>query len=236
MQDFLVIIILTAAAGGCIPLGGFIARREHIQPDWLRSELRHALIAFGGGILLGATSVALIPEGRKALENSPASVLLVLAGGLVFFFIERRLGLKRHEAPQLTGMVLDYLPESIALGGMAALGSDTTYLMALLIGLQNLPEGFNSYRELRDNNPPAKTLQIMCTLVLLGPAAGLAGYFLLADYPEVLGGIMLVAAGGILYLIFQDIAPQARLEKRWAPPLGAVCGFCLALFGDLLLV
>jgi ZIP family zinc transporter len=45
---------------------------------------------------------------------------------------------------------------------------------------------------------------------------------------------MLVASGGILYLIFQDIAPQSRLEKHWAPPLGAVIGFCLALFSDML--
>lgn len=37
-------------------------------------------------------------------------------------------------------------------------------------------------------------------------------------------------------LIFQDIAPQSRLEKHWAPPLGAVLGFCLALFSQMLLV
>jgi len=58
----------------------------------------------------------------------------------------------------------------------------------------------------------------------------LLGYFFLSERPVVLGVIMLVASGGILYLIFQDIAPQSRLEHHWAPPLGAVVGFCLALF------
>jgi ZIP family zinc transporter len=43
------------------------------------------------------------------------------------------------------------------------------------------------------------------------------------------------AAGGILYLLFQDIAPQARLARRWAPTLGAVVGFGLGLLGDLLI-
>lgn len=79
-----------------------------------------------------------------------------------------------------------------------------------------------------------KTLSVMAALVPLGPAAGLAGYFLLGSQPWALGMIMVVAAGGILYLLFQDIAPQATLERHWAPPLGAVIGFCFALFSEML--
>ena len=75
----------------------------------------------------------------------------------------------------------------------------------------------------------------MTVLVVLGPIAGLVGYWFLADHQSLLGAIMLFASGGILYLIFQDIAPQSKLEKHWAPPLGAVLGFCLALFGHLLM-
>ena len=41
------------------------------------------------------------------------------------------------------------------------------------------------------------------------------------------------AAGGILYLIFQDLAPQAQLKNHWFPPLGAVSGFALGLLGLL---
>ncbi len=37
------------------------------------------------------------------------------------------------------GMILDYLPEAIALGGMVAVNSPIAPLLALLIGLQNLP-------------------------------------------------------------------------------------------------
>jgi ZIP family zinc transporter len=45
---------------------------------------------------------------------------------------------------------------------------------------------------------------------------------------------MLVAAGGILYAVFQDIAPQVKLEKHWAPPFGAVLGFVLGLVGFMM--
>jgi zinc transporter, ZIP family len=44
---------------------------------------------------------------------------------------------------------------------------------------------------------------------------------------------MLFVSGGILYLTFQDIAPQAKLENAWGPPLGAVMGFMVALAASL---
>lgn len=47
---------------------------------------------------------------------------------------------------------------------------------------------------------------------------------------------MLSAAGGIFYLIFQDIAPQASLKRRWFPPIGAVMSFLLGVVGTMLLI
>ena len=70
-------------------------------------------------------------------------------------------------------------------------------------------------------------------MTLLGPIAGLSGYYFLSGYPQVVSGIMLFSAGGILYIIFQDIAPQCRLDKHWAPPLGAVAGFLLGVLGKV---
>lgn len=46
---------------------------------------------------------------------------------------------------------------------------------------------------------------------------------------------MLTASGGILYILFEDIAPQVPIERRWLPPLGAVAGFMLGLAGLLYL-
>lgn len=236
MNEIAAILFLTTTAGACIPLGGFIASFEHVRTRWLEQELRHFLIALGGGILLGAVSVVLVPEGVTSMQGSMLAIPIVFAGGLVFFLIERALGLRRREAPQVMGMLLDYVPEAIALGGLVALDSAAAPLLALLIGLQNLPEGFNAFRELHalKQRTARRTLLIMGSLVLIGPVAGLLGFFLLSEFPAVLGAIMLFASGGILYLIFQDIAPQSRLKRHWAPPLGAVAGFSVALFGDML--
>ena len=236
MKEILTIIFLTTAAGSCIPIGGILATIENFRPNWLNKELRHSLIAFGGGILLGAVTIVLVPEGVSSMQGSLLAIPITLAGGLCFFTIERFLGLQRRETPQLMGMVLDYIPESIALGGMVALSSPVAPLLALLIGLQNLPEGFNAYRELININKSdsKKTLLAMSFLVFLGPIAGLLGYFFLSEQKAILGAIMLFSSGGILYLIFQDIAPQSHLKRHWAPPLGAVLGFCLALFAEML--
>lgn len=237
MEDSAVlqIVLLTVAAGACIPLGGFIASFERIHSQWLEKELRHFIIALGGGILLGAVTLVLVPEGIGHLQHSTWSMLFILAGGLIFFYIERLLGAHQKESPQLMGMMLDYVPEAIALGGMMALNPASGPLLALLIGLQNLPEGFNAYRELKYHNRHGRVLKKMTLLMGLGPLAGLTGFFFLSGQPAILGAIMLIASGGILYLIFQDIAPQSRLARHWAPPLGAVLGFCLASFSHLLL-
>lgn len=237
MTEILTLILLTTAAGACIPIGGIFASFEHIRPYWLEREFRHFVVAFGGGILLGAVAVVLVPQGITSMENSMFAIPIMLAGAIIFFILERFLGLRRRSSPQLMGMVLDYVPEAIALGGLVIVNLHLSYLLAFLIGLQNLPEGFNSYREFKKQNhiSTKQTLMAMLLLVPLGSFAGLCGYFFLSEYTIVLGGIMLFASGGIIYLIFQDIAPQSRLEKHWAPPIGAVFGFCLALFGEMLM-
>jgi ZIP family zinc transporter len=78
-------------------------------------------------------------------------------------------------------------------------------------------------------------LRRFCLLALLGPLAASAGFVLLSDLPQMTGALMLSAAGAILYLVFQDIAPQAKLVNQYGPALGAVAGFLLGLAGRLVI-
>jgi len=236
IEDSLILaLVLSTFAGLAIPLGGALARVENIRPGWLENELRHSIIAFGGGALLSAVALVLVPEGTADVP-APWAVLLFGLGGLVFAGIDSLLDRKGGGSSQLMAMLLDFLPESLALGALLASGSQTAYLLAGIIFLQNLPEGFNAFRELAAAAKISATrvLAIFCALVLIGPAAAATGHMVLAEAQGVLGGIMLFAAGGILYLVFQDIAPEAVLEKRHAPPLGAVAGFLLGLAGHLM--
>ncbi|MBA4500965.1 ZIP family metal transporter [Marinobacterium marinum] len=230
------IILLTLLAGMSMPLGAMLARAEKIHPRWLEQELRHSIIAFGGGALLSAVALVLVPDGVQHLPTEVALYWFLL-GGLVFMLLDVLLNRFKTSASQLVAMLSDFIPESIALGAAFALGGSNGLLLALLIALQNLPEGFNAFRELRHSSHyPANRIILMFTMMaLLGPLAGVVSYVWLADYPAVVSSTMLFAAGGILYSVFQDIAPQARLKRHWGPPMGAVFGFAFGILGHMML-
>jgi ZIP family zinc transporter len=235
MADWLLVTLLALGAGVTMPIGAAIAGVERVHPAWLDTELRHGIIAFGGGALLAAVALVLVPEGLKALSLVPAAVAFS-CGAFVFMGLDILLARRRTAAGQLVAMLADFLPEALALGATAALHGEGVVLLALIIALQNLPEGFNACRELRQSTHfgPLRVSAAFALTSLLGPLFALTGYFFLADSDAAVAGIMLFAAGGILYLTFQDIAPQARLENHWAPPLGANLGFLLGIVGKLL--
>ena len=133
-------------------------------------------------------------------------------------------------------MLSDFVPEALALGAAFSTGSSVGPLLAGLIAIQNLPEGFNAYREMTESGriKGRPVIVAFSLMALLGPLSGLLGFFLLGQLPHLLGVIMLFASGGILYVVFQDIAPDARVENRWTPALGAVVGFLLGLVGNML--
>ena len=158
VNALLELVAYPAGAGACILVGALLASVERIHPSWLEREFRHFVIAFGGGVLFAAVSLVLIPQGVESVE-SPVGVLFCFgAGGLGFFGLERAMGLHRRESPQFLATLLDYVPESLALGGILAAGAPGAHVLAVLVGLQNLPEGFNSYRELvsKGGNRPAR--------------------------------------------------------------------------------
>ena len=229
------VIATTLIAGLAMPLGAAIACLENIHSDWLEEEFRHGVMAFGGGALLSAVALVLVPEGIANIEPVAASACFFF-GGLCFMSLDIYLTKKNTPASQLAAMLSDFIPESIALGAAFATGSNAAFLLAALIAMQNLPEGFNAYRELNQSSAYSRTrILVMFTLMsLLGPIAGVSGFLWLSGYPTTVSAIMLFASGGILYSVFQDIAPQVKLAKHWAPPMGAVLGFVLGMIGYML--
>ncbi len=228
-------LILSLAAGVAIPLGAMLGMSRFGRV--LSAPAVHWIVAFGGGALLAAIALVLVPEGSDALP--PAAALAAFAGGgLVFYLVDRRLERRGGHGAQLLAMLLDYLPEAMALGAVLTAEAGTAALLAALIFLQNLPEGFAAFRDIRKGGarPSARRIVLLFAgLALLGPVCAALGFAFLSQMPAVLGVIMMFAAGGILYIIFQDIAPDAHERHHWSPPLGAVMGFTLGLAGHLLI-
>jgi ZIP family zinc transporter len=235
MLDLYTMLILTTLAGLAMPVGALLAKVERIRSHWLESELRHSIMAFAAGALLSAIALVLVPGGMEHLSPFWVCIMFIL-GGLGFMLVDITLYKLNTPGSQLAAMLADFIPESLALGALFSLGGSHAILLAILIGLQNFPEGFNAYRELMKGGKftAKKLIFVFTALAMLGPLAGIIGYGLLAQQPDILAGIMLFAAGGIMYSIFQDIAPNVKLKKHWFPPMGAILGFVLGLLGHML--
>ena len=223
---------LASVAGLSVPLGALVARRG-MFPRWLDEEARHTVVAFGGGALFAAVALVLVPEG--AAELPPwAAVLAFLAGGGLFYLADKALARAGGHVSQFIAMLLDYLPEAMALGALITDRPEVAVLMAGLIMLQNLPEAFNAYREMDQPGQTRRTVFLLFVLAVpMGTVSALVGHVYLSDARGILGLILLFAAGGIVYLLFEDVAPQVPLEHSRRPPLGAVAGFALGLAGYL---
>lgn len=233
-NEILLIILYSSAAGLPIFVGGLISSILQSRSFRLKSEINHWIVAFGGGALLSAVTFALIPE---AVPDFPVCGLIIvfLSGTAVFMVVDIITSKTSGSLAQLISMMMDFLPEALVLGASFAADRKFGLLLAIFIGLQNLPEGFNSYVELRNWLNRGKTLLLMAGLSFIGIFAALAGNLFLGDNKKVIAGILLFASAGILYLIFQDIAPQSKKKSDWIPATGASVGFILGMIGEKLL-
>lgn len=154
-------------------------------------------------------------------------------GSVTFFLIDRYLEQKGGKMAQLLAMLMDFVPESIALGALFASDPSTGTLLAIFIGLQNLPEAFNSYRDMvLSGFTVNKTLIMMFFLSFAGIGGAMIGHYLLRDYPDITAHLMVFASGGILYLLFQDIAPSSQMKNHQWGAMGACLGFMVGMIGE----
>jgi len=235
MNLYPTILLSTWLAGLLSFLGGLLASLIRGKLSIFSRLIIRGAMAFGGGLLVAAIAFALTPVGLQILKPGML-VILFCAGGMTFCLVDIALARQGGSRAQFMAMMMDFVPEAISLGAVFGHDSRLGMLLALFIGAQNLPEGFNAYRELTAMGKSARSsLTALLVASLAGPISGALGYFFLQNRPSLTASIMMFASGGILYLIFQDIAPSSKLRHRWGPALGAVFGFSIGLLGTKLL-
>lgn len=232
MNELTEIIIFSLFSGMTILFGGLLAKLcEKYCRKRIEKYIIHWSIAFGGGILVAAVAFVLTPKGIEAFSIGSFS-LIFLSGAFLFFLIDQYIEKKGGILAQTMAMLMDYFPEAIALGAAFAHDHRLGILLAIFIGLQNMPESFNAYFDLRNANHAGRSiLRLFFLLSFIGVFAAVSGRYLLANHMDLTSGIMLFAGGGILYLIFQDIAPLSKVKNHWEPALGASLGFLLGMIG-----
>ena len=70
MSALTLALLLSLAAGLSMAAGALIGVKQHIARGWLEQEVRHTVIAFGGGALLAAVALVLVPEGAQQIGRA----------------------------------------------------------------------------------------------------------------------------------------------------------------------
>lgn len=232
MTDILQILLYSFASGVTVILGGFLAKLKVLPNNELGGEISHGIVAFGGGILVAAVAFVLAPKGVQLL-SLPILTSVFFVGVVCFLTLDRFISQRGGRAAQLMAMLMDFVPEAIAMGAVFATDRQTGLLLALFIGMQNLPEAYNSFGDLPSSGfSPNRALLILIPFSLVGVVAAITGYLFLAGQQQLVASLMVFSAGAILYIVFQDIAPMAKLKNHWTPAVGATLGFMLGMIGD----
>lgn len=228
------LLIFAWIAGLCVFLGGFLAYlvEKHLQQGQIKQHIIHSCQAWGAGILLSAVALVLIPQGVAELNLLPILIFFV-TGIVVFAFLDAYFARHGGQVGTLLAMLMDFIPEAIALGALFAVEPKVALLLALFIGFQNLPEAFNAYRDLIASGLQAKLiLSLFLLLSSVGVISAVLGQLFLSQQPGITAAMMVFASGGILFLMFDDLAPSSKMENSNLPAKMASLGFLLGIIGE----
>lgn len=221
--DILMVMGITLFAGGTSFIGALIAKYVNFSTSVILF-----LTAFGAGILISAAIFEMVIQAEKTIGIVPTLLFFIL--GAIIFTIADIIAVKKGGgADILIGIGLDTIPESLAIGASIAAGP--AFAIALLIGIQNIPEGIAAYKEMRTGKTAfkdsRKALYAIGVISIIPVILGLVGLFFLQGLHYIIGLILALSAGGIFYMLFYDMIPKAHKERKWLPTFGAVLGFII---------
>ena len=248
---------LWAALGQSALLVGalLVARYPKLtEPRWLG-----LVMAFGAGALISAVTTDLVAEAYAEAGRAPAGFGLLLGAGGYYaltLWLDRRSEREDPEEPveaaeavagdealpagadataarNLTvGMVLDGIPESIAVGLTLLGGGNVAFALVGAVFLSNLPEAIGVAATLLAGGIPLrKVLARFAAIVGVGFTAGLVGYAVLEPTnADAIAIIQSVAAGAMVVVGVNEMVPIAVRGAGRHAGLGAAAGFALAAF------
>ena len=212
-------------------------------------------LGFAGGVMSAAAVFSLILPAKEQLETSGAAAWLVISvgfalGAAAIALLDRALRYFRRIKSQEDGarrrmllvaaVTLHNIPEGMA-GGLAfALAGRNTAaaaaacVLALGIGLQNLPEGAAISMPLRQSGMSRKKSFLLGALSgAVEPVAGMLVVAFAAAAAPVMPFLMAFAAGAMMLVTIAEMLPASASQRDGA--LAAMIGYLLMMALDLAL-
>jgi zinc transporter, ZIP family len=205
------------------------------------------VMAFGAGVLISAVAFELVaPAIQEAHGDGHWKVALGLGAGAITFYlgdgiIDRMGGEQRKSAAGASasgsalaltlGIVLDGIPESIALGLTLLGGEGVSFAMLAAVFLSNLPEAIAATTGFqRSGRSNRWTIGLWLAIIAVSGLGALAGYGLLQDASGTAVAVVdAFAAGAILTMLADTMMPEAFEYGGRAVGLLTTLGFALAV-------
>ena len=215
-------------------------------------RLLDGLLGFTAGVMAAAVSFSLIVPGLD--HGSWVQVVGGFLLGVLFLllldvlvphahaeFAERghvpleHVAANRRAFMLLSALTIHNIPEGMAVGvAFAAGGSDLGIPLALAIGIQNLPEGFAAGAPLIEMGTSRwRATAVAGATGLVEPPAAFLAFFAVEAVGPLLPWALGFAAGAMLYVVIDELVPEAEGHgnERLAT-LAAMGGFALLLALD----
>ena len=199
-------------------------------------------LGFAAGIMLGISTLSLIPESIK-VGNVYSCIIGFTSGAIFLALLDLWLPhIHKNEAKDdeyrkmgyfiATGIAVHNLPEGIAIGVSNDVSASLGLYMALSIGIHNIAEGLSVAMPL-SLSPNMKKGKIVFITTITGLAT-LFGTMLgtaLADVSALfISASFAFAAGAMIYITSDELIPKSHRTHSNYANIGIITGVLLSLF------
>lgn len=232
-----------AALWGFVGASSLIVAAEVAFAFNLSRKLIGLIMAFGVGALISSVSFELVAPAMDVADTWQVVVGLAL-GSAVFFFGDRAIasmGGSNRKNPDggdgdglgiVLGTVLDGVPESAVLGMSLVGGGGVSVALLAGIWISNFPESLGSTVGLTKGGWAKKKIRLLWLGIALVSALSAAIGYVVVNNVSALSGVLVesFAAGALLTMIADEMAPEAFDRSAIYAGLATVAGFALAAF------
>ena len=209
-------IIIATVIISLISLVGIIISYKKIK------KFLHYFISFAAGVLIAVSFFDLIPEAMHKLEDAGiehSELFLFIVVGIVLFFLIERMIHWHHCDKEccdakpaglliLTGDFVHNFLDGILIAGAFMLDFGTGVVTAITVAIHEIPQEFGDFAVLVHSGFTKKKALLLNFLSALSAVfGGILGYFLFDRLSGFIPFVVLITAGGFLYIALSDIVP-----------------------------
>ncbi len=231
----------------------------------INKKILNGMLGFASGVMIAASFWSLLAPAIEMSENSGVikwlpALIGFLSGGLFLFLTDKLLphvhigrtvkeaeGIKtswQRSVLLVSAITLHNIPEGLAVGvafgavatGMPGASVYSAIALAIGIGLQNFPEGAAVSIPLRREGFSRKKAFLYGQASgIVEPIAGVLGAAAVLIFTPLLPYALSFAAGAMIYVVAEELIPEAQQEKMHSDivTIGVLLGFALMMFLDV---